>query len=209
MNNPTAKEALAALWQHAGQPDAALDAVMLTGAEPALPSSFAIGTAAQASIAASALAAAELWRLRSGRQQQVSVDMRNAAIEFRSERYMRAAGTPPGEIWDKIAGLYRCGDGRWARLHTNFPHHRDGVLKLLGCEYSREAVQRALDGWQAEQFETAAAEAGLVVTMARSFAEWDAHPQGQAVAGLPIFSIEKIGDAPPQPLAPGERPLSG
>jgi crotonobetainyl-CoA:carnitine CoA-transferase CaiB-like acyl-CoA transferase len=205
----TPKEALAGLWKHAGAPRSALDAVTLTGAEPALPSSFAIGTAAQASIAASALAAAELWRLRTGRQQQVSVAMRDAAIEFRSERYMRVEGQGRGEIWDKIAGLYRCGDGRWVRLHTNFPHHRDGVLKLLGCDYSREAVQRALDGWEAEKFETAAAQAGLVVSMTRSFAEWDAHPQGQAVSRLPMFSIEKIGDAPPQPLPPGERPLSG
>jgi crotonobetainyl-CoA:carnitine CoA-transferase CaiB-like acyl-CoA transferase len=209
MSSPHAREALAGLWRLAGQPPAAFDAVTLTGSEPALPSSFAIGTAAQASIAAAALAAAELWRLRSGRQQQVSVDMRNAAIEFRSERYMRVEGHGRGEIWDKIAGLYRCGDGRWVRLHTNFPHHCDGVLKLLSCEYSREAVQRGLDDWEAERFETAAAEAGLLVTMTRSFAEWDAHPQGQAVAGLPVLSIEKIGDAPPQPLPPGERPLSG
>ena len=203
------KAALASLWRLAGGPAGALDAVTLTGSEPALPSSFAIGTAAQASIAASALAAAEVWRLRTGRQQQISVAMRDAAIEFRSERYMRVEGKASGEVWDKIAGLYRCGDGRWVRLHTNFPHHRDGVLKLLGCDYSREAVQRALDGWEAEKFETAAAEAGLVVTMTRSFAEWDAHPQGQAVSRLPIFSIEKIGDAPQQPLPPGDRPLSG
>ncbi|TMJ02721.1 MAG: CoA transferase [Alphaproteobacteria bacterium] len=210
MGSPQDPEAiLTALWRHAGQRDDALEAVALTGGEPALPSSFAVGTAAQASIAASALAAAELWRLRTGRQQRVSVDMRDAAIEFRSERYMRIAGAARGEIWDKIAGLYRCGDARWVRLHTNFPHHRDGVLKLLGCEYSREGVQRALDGWQAEAFETAAAEAGLVVTATRSFAEWDAHGQGRAVAGLPVFSIEKIGDAPPLPLPPGERPLSG
>jgi len=201
--------ALAALWRHAGQPAAALGSVSLTGSEPALPSSFAIGTAAQAAIAASALAAAQLWRLRGGRQQQVSVDMRSAAIEFRSERHMRVDGQSPKELWDKVAGLYRCGDGRWVRLHTNFPHHRDGVLKLLGCDYSREAVQRALDGWEAEKFESAAAEAGLVVTMARSFAEWDAHPQGQAVSHLPLFSIEKIGDAPPQSLPAGESPLSG
>jgi crotonobetainyl-CoA:carnitine CoA-transferase CaiB-like acyl-CoA transferase len=203
------KAALADLWRLAGQADAPLDAVTLTGSEPTLPSSFAIGTAAQATIVASALAAAELWRLRTGRQSQVSINMRDAAIEFRSERYMRVAGKVPGEIWDKIAGLYRCGDGRWMRLHTNFPHHRDGVLKLLGCDYSREAVQRALDGWQAETFETAAAEAGLVVTMTRSFAEWDAHPQGQAVSRLPVFSIQKIGDAPPQPLPSGDRPLAG
>jgi crotonobetainyl-CoA:carnitine CoA-transferase CaiB-like acyl-CoA transferase len=41
-----------------------------------------------------------------------------------------------------------------------------------------------------------------VVTMMRSFAEWDAHPQGQAIARLPLFTIEQIGDAPPHPLPP-------
>src|SRR6266705_6592256 len=144
------RAALAQLWQVAGQPTEALSHIRLTGAEPVLPSSFAVGTAAQASIAASALAAAELWRLRCGRRQLVTVDMRHAAIEFRSERYFRVDGKAPAEIWDKIAGTYRCGDGRWVRLHTNFPHHRDGVLKLLGCAYDRDAVKRALQDWQAE-----------------------------------------------------------
>jgi crotonobetainyl-CoA:carnitine CoA-transferase CaiB-like acyl-CoA transferase len=209
MNSPNSRETLAALWRHAGQPEDALDTLTLKGSEPVLPSSFAIGTAAQATIAASALAAAELWRLRTGQMQRVSVDMRDAAIEFRSERYLRLNGKAPEELWDKIAGLYRCGDGRWVRLHTNFPHHRDGVLKLLDCEYSREAVQRALNGWEAEKFEAAAADAGLVVSMTRSFAEWDTHRQGRAVASLPTFTIEKIGDAPPQPLPAGDRPLSG
>jgi len=210
METPTTPtDALAALWGLAGQPREALDAVELTGAEPVLPSSFAVGTAAQATIAAAALASAELWRLRTGRQQRVSVAMRDAAIEFRSEHYLRVDGKTTPPIWNKIAGLYRCGDGRWVRLHTNFPHHRDGVLKLLGCEHERAAVQRALDGWKGEDFETAAAEAGLVVTMTRSFPEWDAHGQGRALATLPVFSIERIGDAPPKPLPAGERPLSG
>src|SRR5947207_15985068 len=155
---------LAALWRQAGQPGAALEAVDLTGTEPVLPCTFAVATAAQAAIAAAALAAAELWRLRTARTQRVTVPLRDAAIEFRSERYLRIAGKPAPELWDKIAGLYRCGDGRFVRLHTNFPHHRDGVLKLLGCAHDRAAVQKALDGWKAEAFETAAAEAGLVVT---------------------------------------------
>jgi crotonobetainyl-CoA:carnitine CoA-transferase CaiB-like acyl-CoA transferase len=203
------KDALAALWRNAGQPEDALQSIALTGAEPALPSSFAVGTAAQASIAASAVAASEVWRLRTGRRQQVAVDMRDAAIEFRSERYLRVDGETPRDWHDKAAGLYRCGDGRWVRIHCNFPHHRDGVLRLLGCDHERAAVERALQAWQAEAFERAAAEAGLVVTMSRSFAEWDAHPQGQAVAALPAISIERISDAPPQRLPPGERPLSG
>jgi crotonobetainyl-CoA:carnitine CoA-transferase CaiB-like acyl-CoA transferase len=202
-------DALSALWRHGGGDSAALQSITLTGADPVLPSTFAIGTAAQATIGASALAAAQLWRLRSGRRQQVRVAMRDAAIEFRSERYLRVDGAPPADLWDKIAGLYRCGDGRWLRLHTNFPRHRDGVLAILKCDYDRAAVQTALDHWKAEDFETAAGEAGLVVTMARSFAEWDAHPQGQAVAALPVFSIERIGDAPPRPLPPGDRPLAG
>ena len=149
-------------------------AVTLTGSEPALPSSFAIGTAAQATVAASALAANELWHLRTGRRQRVSVDMRHAGIEFRSERYLRFDGKPPHEHRDKTVGVYRTGDGRWIRLHTNLPHHRAGTLKLLGAEYDRASVQRAIDRWEAFKLEDAAAAAGLVVTATRSFAEWDA-----------------------------------
>jgi crotonobetainyl-CoA:carnitine CoA-transferase CaiB-like acyl-CoA transferase len=209
MTVPDSRIVLAALWRSAGFADAALSDVDLTGAEPVLPSSFAVGTAAQATIAAAALAAAEIWRLRTGRGQRVGVDMRRAAIEFRSERYLCVDGEVKDDLRDDIGGLYRCGDGRWARLHANLPHHRDGLIKLLGCSHDRGAVQRALDGWQAEALETATAEAGLVVTACRSFAEWDRHPQGRAVAKLPLFSIEKIGDAPPLKLSAADRPLAG
>jgi crotonobetainyl-CoA:carnitine CoA-transferase CaiB-like acyl-CoA transferase len=197
------------LCRDAGLDDEAWADVACTGAEPALPSSFAVGTAAQASIGAAALAAAELWRLRSGRRQRVSVEMRNAAIEFRSERYLRVDDKEPNDHHDPIAGLYRCGDGRWARLHTNLPHHRDGLLQLLGCDHDKAAVQRALERWPADALETAAAEAGLVVTACRSFAEWDAHAQGRAVAGLPLFSIDRIGDAPVLKFTAAQRPLAG
>jgi crotonobetainyl-CoA:carnitine CoA-transferase CaiB-like acyl-CoA transferase len=209
-DNVAPREALTQLWTLAAGDDGALGSVALTGSEPVLPSSFRVGTLAQASIAATALAAAEIWRQRTGRRQPVSVDMRHAAIEFRSERYMRIEGKPPGPVWDKIAGVYSTGDGRKVRLHTNFPHHRDGMLELLGCAYDREAVQAALLRREAEAFETAAAEAGLVATMMRSPAEWEAHPQGRAVAGLPLMEITRIGEAPARGLPPDpERPLSG
>ncbi|MGA7233585.1 MAG: CoA transferase, partial [Xanthobacteraceae bacterium] len=202
-------DVLIELWSDAGLDDEALEDIAFTGSEPVLPSSFAVGTAAQATIGAAALASAELWRLRTGRRQRVTVAMRNAAIEFRSERYLRVDGKDPDDHHDQIAGLYRCGDGRWARLHTNLPHHCDGLLRLLGCKHHKAAVQRALEQWPAQALESAAAEAGLVVTACRSFAEWDAHAQGRAVASLPLFSIEKIGEAPALTLSPGQRPLSG
>ncbi|AMN44624.1 CoA transferase [Rhodoplanes sp. Z2-YC6860] len=202
-----AKQSLTKLWNDLGLPAEALDRVALTGADPALPSSFHVGQMAQVSIGAAALAATELHRRRGGRAQQVTVDARSAAIEFRSERYLRVNGGEAPELWDKIAGAYRCGDGNWVRIHTNFPHHRDGVLKLLQCEHSREAVAKAFESWSAEKFEDAAAAAGMVVAKARTFAEWDAHPQGAAVRTVPLITLEKIGDAPKLSVPAGSRPL--
>src|ERR1700730_9115296 len=116
MSAPDAKTVLAGLLRTANLDAAALNDVSLRGSEPVLPSSFATGTAAQATVAASALAAAELWRLRTGKRQRVSVDMRHAAVEFRSERYLQIDSKPYEEYHDDIAGLYRCGGGRLGRL---------------------------------------------------------------------------------------------
>ncbi|HEY0328515.1 MAG TPA: CoA transferase [Rhodopseudomonas sp.] len=200
---------LAALWHSVGGAPAALDAVTLTGAEPQLPSSFRVGAAAQVSIAAAGLAAAEIWRLRSGRSQRVSVDMRHAVIECRSERYLRVDDQPPPPMWDPIAGVYATGDQRFVRLHTNFPHHRDAVCSVLACAPQRDAVQAALLQWSGAAFETAATAAGGVVALMRSRDEWMALPQAAAIAALPLVEIERIGDAPPRPWPAGDRPLGG
>ncbi len=210
MADPTPDRIIRDLWSLAGLPPARLGALALTGAEPALPSSFRVGAAAQASIAATTAAVAALHQARGGPAQTAWVDMRHASVEFHSEHYRAVEGRPRGETWDSIAGTYRCGDGRWVRLHTNFPHHRSGMLALLGCDGTREAVAAELAAREAFAFEDAAAAAGLCASAMRSFAEWDPHPQGQAVAGLPALRIERIGDAPPTPLPPlAQRPLAG
>jgi crotonobetainyl-CoA:carnitine CoA-transferase CaiB-like acyl-CoA transferase len=205
----TPRDILADLWTLAGGAPSALDAVTFTGTEPQLPSSFRMGAAAQASIAASALAAADIWRLRSGETQGVAVDMVHAIAECRSERYLRADGKPPPPAWDAIAGVYKTGDQRFVRLHTNFPHHRAAVCQVLSCEGQREAVQAALMQWNGEAFETAAYAAGGVVSLMRSHEEWSALPQAEALAQLPVLTIEKIGEAPPRPWPKGDRPLAG
>ena len=72
------REILGHIWTSVGGDASALDAVQLTGDEPQLPSSFRVAAAAQASVAATGLAAAGIWKLRSGQSQQVAVDMRHA-----------------------------------------------------------------------------------------------------------------------------------
>src|SRR5712672_1564904 len=208
------REILADLWTSVGGEHSALDAVTLTGEEPQLPSSFRVAAAAQASIAAAGLAAAQIWKLRSGQSQDVAVDIRHAVVECRSERYLRVDGKPPPPAWDAIAGVYRTGDQRFVRLHTNFPHHRAAVCQVLDCKPERADVQAALMQWDGEAFETAAYAAGGVVAMMRSHEEWSASPHAKALAELPLLSIEKIGEAAPKPWPKtwtegGDRPLAG
>jgi crotonobetainyl-CoA:carnitine CoA-transferase CaiB-like acyl-CoA transferase len=204
-----ARQVLADLWTLGGGDASELDSVTLTGEEPQLPSSFRVAAAAQASIAAAGLAAAQIWKLRSGQSQGVAVDMRHAVVECRSERYLRVEGKQPPPAWDAIAGIYRTRDQRYVRLHTNFPHHRAAVCKVLDCKPQREDVQAALMQWDGEAFESAACAAGGVVAMMRSYQEWSDLPQASALAALAPIEIEKIGEAAPKPWSAGNRPLAG
>jgi hypothetical protein len=202
---------LAALWGLAALPPEALPFAHFTGTDPVYPSSFAVATAAQSTIAAAALAACELGHARGTPRQQVSVDAAHAAAECLG--WFSLDGRVP-DLWDQFSGLYRARDG-WVRVHANFTHHREGALRLLSLDPAtadRQAAERAMLEWRAIDFEQAAAHAGLVASALRSFADWDASEQGLAIAAQPLFTITRIGDAPPQrlvPLAATQRPLEG
>ncbi len=207
----TPSEALRDVWAFGDLPSDALARAILTGTDPVLPSSFAVGTAAQSSVAAAALAACELGHVRGQARQNVSVDMQHAALECSG--WFSLDGRVP-DPWDKFSGLYRCADG-WVRIHANFAHHRDGALRLLGLSpktAQRADAERVMLTWKVLDFEQAAADAGLVVAALRSFERWDQHPQGQAVAALRLLRFERIGDAPPRELPAlhaDDRPLTG
>jgi len=204
-----ALSALGGLWHGAGGDPAALERIELTGVDPSLPTDFKIGTAASAVIGATALAAIELWRLRTERAQTVTVDMRAAVAAFRSEHHLRVDGQPPPDVRGDLFGFYRTGDARWIQLHSAFPHHRERILELLRCAATREAVARAVEGWKGEELEDRLAEANACAGLVRSREEWLAHPQGATVSRRPPVEIIRIGDAPPEPAGRGERPLSG
>src|SRR6201995_140961 len=116
MSMQTPRDILADLWTSTGGEASALERVTLSGEEPQLPSSSRVAAAAQTTIAAAAMAAANIWQLRSGQAQDIAVDMRHAVVECRSERYLRVDGKPPGPGWDAIAGIYKTRGG-FVRLH--------------------------------------------------------------------------------------------
>jgi len=207
------KKVTESVWSSLGLPPGAISRLELTGTKPVLPTSFHVGVAAQSSIALAALAATEIGYQRNGNQQTVSLDMNEAEIECTG--YFKIGNRIP-DSWAPLSGLYPCGEGH-IRIHANFDHHRNGALKILGLHnspesYHKEDVIRALKNWSAIDFESAAADANMVVSAVRSFDQWDNQPHSVAIKQMPLITFEKIGNAEPlqlPSLAAQARVLSG
>lgn len=200
--------ALEGVWGLAGGDPGALERIELSGEEPALPSVFPVGTAASACIGAAGLAASELWRLRTGEAQAVRVDMRSAAIAYRSEHYLRIDGERVAGP-DRARSYFRDASGRWMQLHMVYPHHRDGILAELGSADDEEEIARAMSRREAFELEETLAAQGLPGYAQRTRDEWVAHPHAAALTTVPVFEMVRIGDAAPRPLPAGDRPLAG
>ncbi|TFK39068.1 CoA-transferase family III domain-containing protein [Crucibulum laeve] len=212
MSNPTSYEATRALWLAHGLPEDFLTHLKFTGdADSAINSSFRLGTAAQAAIGLSGLSAAYVHFLKTGVKQDVTIDARHAMLSFHSEQLYTVDGQVPGQdVWHNIAGLYGTKDGGFVRIHTNFPHHRAGILSILSLSdiATRDDVAAVLSEWDAVEFETATIQAGMCASALRSFSEWDAHPHAQALKGVIAVDIQKVGEAPRKVLNKShQRPL--
>ncbi len=204
-----AKSLALEVLRSAGRAPRTGDELALTGADPVFQTPFRIGTAGAAVLGALGFAFSDLWKLRTGRTQAVAVDVRAAAASLRSNIYVRRNGEKPIS-WDPLTGHYATRDGRHFFLHTNHEHHRRGALRVVGVDAEDKALLAAAiarrDGLE---FEEAIAAAGCVGGMTRSPQEWAAHPHAAVIAALPLLEIVKIGEAPPEPLPAGERPLAG
>ncbi len=192
----------------------ALPAVEVRGRDPVFATPFCVGEAAAAALVAVGAASADLWRLRGGGEQRLSIDVRAAAASLLSFALARAPKLRTEREERATVALYRARDGGWVHLHGGFPSLREGTLALLGCSDDAEAVAKAVAGWDAGALEDALAAAGLCGARLRGAPEWSAHPQGALLARTPVVELERIGDADPVPLPgprasePGARPLS-
>jgi len=205
-----AHDALRTILPVAGWPEERARSVEITGgADPVLPTPFRIGETSAAALAATGLAAADLWELRTGRKQEVAVDLRQATASLRSGHYLKMENTDVSRERNPVMGMYPAKNGRWSYIHANFPNHRAAALSVLGCAEEGEEVKKAVAKWDALELEEAIIAAKGAGGMVRSMAEWAEHPQGKAIAALPVMEIVKIDDAPVEKLPPGDRPLSG
>lgn len=204
------------LMQAAGEPSAR-DLVEFHGTDPVFPTPMRLGGLGAATIGASAVQAARLWQIRTGRMQSVRVDVDAAAIAMRASRYIKLE-VAPGETAriatgrTSVGGLqtfFRTKDERWIYLQRLFEHHRIATASVLHCPDENEPLANAIAQWNAFELEDAIVKAGATCAVVRSYDEWAQHEQGKALAKLPLLEVTKIGVSAPEPLPPGDRPLSG
>jgi crotonobetainyl-CoA:carnitine CoA-transferase CaiB-like acyl-CoA transferase len=203
-------DALRPVLPLAGWPETRIRDVEIVGnLDPILPTPFKITETGTAALAAVGLAVSDLWELRTGRRQKIALDTRQATASLRSGKYLVIDGAPVDSGRNAVMGTYQAKNGRWSYLHCNFPNHRAAALKVLGVPENREAVTKAVAQWDAQELEEAIIAEKGAGGMVRTMEEWAKHPQGIAVASLPLMEIVRIGDAPREELRPGDRPLSG
>lgn len=186
--------------------------VRVTGGDPTLPARHPIGEAAAAALAIGGATAAELLALRGGARAPVEVDVGAATASLIG---FALQSLPPGSSFDlrriqpTTTRFVRCRGGRVIHLHGGFPRLHEGTLELLECADDPEALGAAAAGWDAFELEDALAERRLCGAVARTPAEWAAHPQGSALRAQPVVRFTRLGPAPVETLPPGPAPLSG
>ncbi|HJW41349.1 MAG TPA: CoA transferase [Rhizomicrobium sp.] len=208
--------ALADLLALAGR--APSDFVIVESGAPALKTRFYADEAAAAAIGAGAVVAADIWTLRSGEKQRVTVSTREAAaalVGFLYQKFDDPSKAPDrrGQLdasRTAAKGFHRTRDGRFVFLHPSFPESTERLVKVLACPDEPDAVKTTMARWDALDFENAVAAAGACAGWARTPEEWDNSDQGRVLATRPIVEIVKIGDSKPEPFpSGGDAPLSG
>src|SRR6202051_151441 len=190
------------------------------GQDPVVPSTFRFGTSAAIGLAAKSIAAAAVWRDRSGEGQDIHVDLRKAfrrfcgfyegvweAVNGRSP----AMGFFEGNPFLTFPAFHETRDGRHVMALNFYPKLNRRTLNFLRCSQSPESINNAILQWRADDLKTAAAEQGLVLAKVRSNEEFRRELQyTEVLSKMPLITVEKIADSEPIPFKPDAKmPLDG
>ena len=214
-----ASSALAELLRLRTGPTLSSGEVTIRDRDPFFSTSYRVGETTAASLAATGIAANDIWEIRTGRRQRIEVSAREAAASLRTGDYTlkrdgegvyRTIPMPDSmaHMWT-VTQPWPTRDGRYFLPHLNLPNLAARVLGVLQCEHNAAGVSGAVARWDSDALEEAIAEARACGGKVRSPAEWLAHPQGALLAARPVVEIERVGDGAPELFRPGDRPLSG
>lgn len=188
------------------------------GRDPIVPSVARFGSMAAVSLAAKAIQIASIWRLRTGRSQDIQVDVRKALRRFSpfiDRRWELVNGYDGGMYSDPenpfFGTMYETRDGKWVLPTNPYPQIHLKTAALLGVPSIPTAVASAIKQRDGVELEEAAAHAGIVMPLARPLQQILRMPVFlDGLRDQPLISVRKIADSEPRPFAAdGRDPLSG
>ena len=189
--------------------------IKLIGSDPFSYSPFHLGEGAAIAHVLIGSKVDQIWQEQGHKAQQITVDVRHAAASLNSTRWLQLKNKSVTDdastrvSLSPMSRIFRCKDGRFIHLHKSF---RDGppIAAELGIEAEADVstIAQAVSRRESFELEAALIRQGLVGAVVRNSSEWIKHPQGKALLNRPVVEIIKIGDAPPEPIKIGSRPLS-
>lgn len=189
--------------------------IMFAGTDPIVAARHRLGASIAIPIMGNAVAAAAMLRHRGGPAQDLHIDLRQAVHHITPHAFWHPtlAGELPSFalVPDNPFLLipYRTRDERTVMASGVYPHLVAKWCRFLDVPPDFGKVAAAFAERDAFELEDAANAAGLPLCVARTPAEWLAHPQGALLATQPVIGLERIGDAPPRDLGPAQRAFEG
>jgi len=199
-------------------PEDAGGSIRFDGKDPIISSPWPLATMAGVALMAKAVAMADLWRVRTGEGQDLSVDLRQVLhrlCPFYDKKWETLNGFAPGAPSDPSnpfmpSHMYQTRDKRWIQLLNIYPRSKTSALKFLGTPDDHDAIAAAVAKWDGLALEEAANAAGLQATLIRTADEFMEEEQFRYLAAMDLVQIEKIGDSDPVPFtANPTTPLDG
>ncbi len=132
-----------------------------------------------------------------GGGQPVNVDVQEATEAFASERYLSIDGRLPQLLWAPLSADYQDRNGRWLRIHANFPNHAHAAAYALGVEQNPEDFRGAVLSGDAFDIEERIVVASGAAATLRTKDEWRSHSQQKHLELQPLIAFKKLTDAPP------------
>ena len=111
--------------------------INVVGADPVLPSGFALGETSANIHLAIGVAVNDLWEMKAGQRQDLKIKVEHAAAVLRSYMYLQVDNDQlksefRGQVNRQgISTPHRTKDGRYLLPHMGLPHLAERVLKIL------------------------------------------------------------------------------
>jgi crotonobetainyl-CoA:carnitine CoA-transferase CaiB-like acyl-CoA transferase len=188
------------------------------GQDPIVPSVVRFGAMSAVTLAAKAIQIASIWKLRTGRSQDIQVDVRKALRRFSpfvDRQWELVNGYDGGMYSDPenpfFSNMYETKDGMWVFPTNPYPQIHLRTASLLKVPSIPSAAASAIKTWKGEELEQAGVEAGIVMPLGRPLQQimgMDVFRKG--LVDRPLISVEKIAESEPRPFGPvADTPLSG